>query len=44
MEGKAGMMRRKLFVSKLGVWSLENFDSKLLDRCLELGRKLHHVK
>lgn len=38
------MIRRKLFVPGPGVWSPENFDSGLPDRCLELGGKPRHAK
>ncbi len=38
------MVRRKLFVPKPNVWNLENFNSRLPGRCLELGRKPHHTK
>ena len=38
------MVRRKLFVSRPSVWNLENFNSRLPDRCLELGGKPHHAK
>lgn len=41
---KVGMVRRKLFVPRPSVWSLENFNSRLPDRCLELGGKPHHAK
>lgn len=44
VEAKVGMVRRKLFVPKPSVWSLENFNSRLPDRCLELGGKPHHAK
>nr|DAM75922.1 MAG TPA: transposase [Caudoviricetes sp.] len=44
VEAKVGMVRRKLFVPKPSVWNLENFNSGLPDRCLELGRKPHHAK
>ena len=41
MESKAGMVRRKLFVPRPSVWSLENFSAGLPDRCLELATKPH---
>lgn len=44
VEAKVGMVRRKLFVPRPSVWSLENFNSRLPDRCLELGGKPHHAK
>ena len=44
VEAKVGMIRRKLFVPKPNVWNLENFNSRLPGRCLELGRKPHHAK
>lgn len=44
VEAKVGMIRRKLFVPGPGVWSPENFDSGLPDRCLELGGKPRHAK
>lgn len=44
VEAKVGMVRRKLFVPKPSVWNLENFNSRLPDRCLELGGKPHHAK
>ena len=44
VEAKVGMVRRKLFVPRPSVWNLENFNSRLPDRCLELGGKPHHVK
>ena len=44
VEAKVGMVRRKLFVSRPSVWNLENFNSRLPDRCLELGGKPHHAK
>ena len=44
VEAKVGMVRRKLFVPKPNVWNLENFNSRLPGRCLELGRKPHHAK
>ena len=44
VEAKVGMVRRKLFVPKPSVWSLENFNSRLPDRCLELGGKPHHAR
>ncbi len=37
MESKVGMVRRKLFVPRPSVWSLENFNAGLPDRCLELA-------
>ena len=44
VEAKVGMVRRKLFVPKPSVWNLENFNSRLPDRCLEPGGKPHHAK
>ena len=44
VEAKVGMVRRKLFVPRPSVWNLENFNSRLPDRCLELGGKPHHAK
>lgn len=44
VEAKVGMIRRKLFVPGPGVWSPENFDSGLPDRCPELGGKPRHAK
>lgn len=44
VEAKVGMVRRKLFVPRPSVWSLDGFNSRLPDRCLELGRKPHHAK
>ena len=41
MESKVGMVRRKLFVPRPSVWSLENFSAGLPDRCLELATKPH---
>lgn len=41
MESKVGMVRRKLFVPRPSVWSLENFNAGLPDRCLELATKPH---
>ena len=35
------MVRRKLFVPRPSVWSLENFNAGLPDRCLELAAKPH---
>lgn len=35
------MVRRKLFVPRPSVWSLENFSAGLPDRCLELDTKPH---
>lgn len=35
------MVRRKLFVPRPSVWSLENFSAGLPDRCLELATKPH---
>ncbi|BCB69430.1 hypothetical protein BLJIH1_17220 [Bifidobacterium longum] len=44
MESKVGMVRRKLFVPRPSVWSLENFNAGLPDRCLELATKPHYRK
>ena len=41
VESKVGMVRRKLFVPRPSVWSLENFSAGLPDRCLELATKPH---
>lgn len=41
VESKVGMVRRKLFVPRPSVWSLENFNAGLPDRCLELATKPH---
>lgn len=38
------MVRRKLFVPRPSVWSLENFSAGLPDRCLELATKPHYRK
>lgn len=38
------MVRRKLFVPRPSVWSLENFNAGLPDRCLELATKPHYRK
>ena len=37
-------MRRRLFVPVPGVWSLDSFNLRLPDRCLELGDKDHYRK
>ena len=37
-------MRRKLFVPRPSVWSIEGFDSRLPGRCLELADKEHYLK
>lgn len=44
VEAKVGMIRRKLFVPRPSVWSLENFNARLPDRCLGLGMKPHYAK
>lgn len=44
VESKVGMVRRKLFVPRPSVWSLENFNAGLPDRCLELATKPHYRK
>ena len=44
VESKVGMVRRKLFVPRPSVWSLENFSAGLPDRCLELATKPHYRK
>lgn len=41
VESKVGMVRRKLFVPRPSVWSLENSDAGLPDRCLEPAAKPH---
>ena len=41
VESKVGMVRRKLFVPRPSVWSLENFNAGLPDRCLELATEPH---
>lgn len=41
VESKVGMVRRKLFVPRPSVWSLENFNAGLPDRCLGLATKPH---
>ena len=41
VESKVGMARRKLFVPRPSVWSLENFNAGLPDRCLELATEPH---
>ncbi|KFJ07023.1 IS21 family transposase [Bifidobacterium thermophilum] len=41
VESKVGMVRRKLFVSRPSVWSLENSDAGLPDRCLEPAVEPH---
>ncbi len=38
---RPGMVRRKLFVPRPSVWSLENCNAGLPDRCLELATKPH---
>lgn len=38
---RPGMVRRKLFVPRPSVWSLENFSAGLPDRCLEPATKPH---
>ena len=38
VESKVGMVRRKLFVPRPSVWSLENFNAGLPDRCLSWPR------
>lgn len=37
-------MRRKLFVPRPSVWSIEGFNSRLPGRCLELADKDHYLK
>ena len=44
VESKVGMVRRKLFVPRPSVWSLENFSAGLPDRCQELATKPHYRK
>ena len=44
VEAKVGMVRRKLFVPRPVVWSLDNFNKALPDRCLALGAKPHYGK
>ena len=44
VESKVGMVRRKLLVPRPSVWSLENFNAGLPDRCLELATKPHYRK
>ena len=44
VESKVGMVRRKLFAPRPGVWSLEDFNAGLPDRCLEPATKPHYRK
>lgn len=37
VEARVGAVRRRLFVPVPSVWSLDNFNLRLPDRCLELG-------
>lgn len=41
VESKVGMARRELFVPRPSVWSLEDFNAGLPDRCLELATEPH---
>ena len=38
---RSGVVRRELFVPRPSVWSLENFNAGLPDRCLELATEPH---
>ena len=44
VEARVGAVRRRLFVPVPGVWSLDGFNLRLPDRCLELGDKDHYRK
>ena len=44
VEARVGAVRRKLFVPVPSVWSIEGFNRRLPDRCLELGAKEHYRK
>ncbi|EIJ24616.1 integrase core domain protein [Bifidobacterium longum subsp. longum 2-2B] len=44
VEARVGAVRRRLFVPVPSVWSLDNFNLRLPDRCLELGDKDHYRK
>lgn len=44
VEAGVGAVRRKLFVPRPSVWSIEGFNSRLPGRCLELADKDHYLK
>lgn len=44
VEARVGAVRRRLFVPVPSVWSLDSFNLRLPDRCLELGDKDHYRK
>lgn len=44
VEARVGAVRRKLFVPRPSVWSIEGFNSRLPGRCLELADKDHYLK
>ena len=44
VEAGVGAVRRKLFVPRPSVWSIEGFSSRPPGRCLELADKDHYLK
>jgi len=44
VENKVGMQRRNLFVPVPRIWDADKYNSRLLDRCMDMAGKDHYLK
>lgn len=44
VENKVGTQRRNLFVPVAHIWNMDNYNVRLLDRCMDMAQKDHYLK